>query len=173
MACWRPAAVPVRRRRRRDHQKSFPNIKLFAGPAAAQNPADGVIPYDLNSPLFSDYTVKHRFVKLPPGGSATYSEKDVFSFPVGTVIAKTFAYPIDARDPAKGERLLETRILRHEADGWVGLPYVWNQEQTEATLDVAGSTVDVAWIHTDGSERKNNYIIPMPTNAKVATSKGT
>ena len=58
------------------------------------------------------------------------------------MIAKTFAYPRDARDPSKGRRLIETRILKREPDGWVGLPYVWNAAQTEATLDVAGDTVE-------------------------------
>ena len=145
---------------------------LFAGNGATQEPADGVIPYDLNSPLFSDYTAKYRFVKLPPGTSAKYSADEAFDFPVGTVIAKTFAYPVDVRKPELGQRLLETRILRHEAEGWVGLPYVWNAEQTEATLDVAGSTIDVSWIHTDGSERKNNYIIPNANQCKGCHKQG-
>ena len=87
-----------------------------------------MIPYDLNSALFSDYAEKYRFVKLPPGTHATYSDDDAFEFPVGTVIAKTFAYPRDARDPSQGRRLIETRILKHEPDGWVGLPYIWNND---------------------------------------------
>ena len=134
-------------------------------------PAEGVIPYDLNSALFSDYAEKYRFVKLPAGTHATYRDVDAFEFPVGTVIAKTFAYPRDARDPSKGRRLIETRILKREPDGWVGLPYVWNEAQTEATLDVAGDTVDVSWIHTDGRARTNNYIIPNATSARGATSR--
>ena len=78
-------------------------------------PAEGVIPYDLNSALFSDYAEKFRFVKLPAGTHATYRDADAFEFPVGTVIAKTFAYPRDARDPSKGRRLIETRILEARA----------------------------------------------------------
>jgi uncharacterized repeat protein (TIGR03806 family) len=145
---------------------------LFVGNGATQEPVEGVIPYDINTPLFSDYAAKHRFIKLPPGTSAVYSEDDAFDFPVGTVIAKTFAYPVDARDESRGERLLETRILKREADGWVGRPYIWNKEQTDATLDVAGGTVDVAWIHTDGSERKNNYIIPNANQCKGCHKQG-
>jgi uncharacterized repeat protein (TIGR03806 family) len=68
--------------------------------------------------------------------------------------------PYDLADPAKGRRLLETRLLIHRPDGWIGLPYVWNDEQTEATLKVAGGTRDVSWHHTDGRLRTNNYIIP-------------
>ena len=131
-----------------------------------------MIPYDLNSALFSDYAEKFRFVKLPAGTQATYRDADAFEFPVGTVIAKTFAYPRDARDPSKGRRLIETRILEREPDGWVGLPYVWNAAQTEATLDVAGDTVDVSWIHTDGRARTNNYIIPNVNQCKGCHKSG-
>ncbi|HEY2841729.1 MAG TPA: hypothetical protein VGJ26_21390, partial [Pirellulales bacterium] len=139
---------------------------LFVGNGASQEPAAGVIPYDLNSALFSDYTNKYRFVKLPAGQSAKYSANEAFDFPVGTVISKTFAYPVDARDPGKGRRLLETRILRHETDGWIGYPYIWNDAQTDAVLDVAGGTVDVRWIQADGVERTNNYIIPNSNQCK-------
>ena len=33
-----------------------------------------VMPYDLNTPLFSDYAVKVRGAWLPPGTAATYSD---------------------------------------------------------------------------------------------------
>jgi uncharacterized repeat protein (TIGR03806 family) len=145
---------------------------LFAGDPAALRPAEGVIPYDLNSPLFSDYAEKYRFIKLPPGAHATYRASDVFEFPVDTVIAKTFVYPRDVRDPSKGRRLIETRILKHEPDGWVGLPYVWNGDQTEATLDVAGDTIDVSWIHNDGRPRSSNYIIPNVNQCKGCHKAG-
>jgi uncharacterized repeat protein (TIGR03806 family) len=139
---------------------------LFAADPAAQQPGPGVIAYDLNSALFSDYAEKYRFVKLPGGTHASYRETDAFEFPVGTVIAKTFAFPRDARDPSQGRRLIETRILKREPDGWVGLPYVWNAAQTDATLDVAGDTVDVSWVHIDGRSRTDNYIIPNANQCK-------
>jgi uncharacterized repeat protein (TIGR03806 family) len=145
---------------------------LFAGEPKAQQPAPGVIPYDLNSALFSDYADKYRFIKLPAGTRAAYREDDVFDFPVGTVIAKTFAFPRDARDSSQGRRLIETRILKHNEDGWVGLPYVWNDAQTEATLDVAGDTVDVSWIHTDGRRMTDNYIIPNSNQCKGCHTSG-
>ena len=134
------------------HFDRLSSYNLFRGDAAAQQPAVGVIPYDLNSALFSDYTSKYRFIKLPPGTQATYDGQDVFEFPVGTVIAKTFASPRDARDPAQGQRLIETRILKHEPEGWIGLPYIWNDDQTDAILEVAGGSVNVQWVHSDGQE---------------------
>ena len=104
--------------------------------------------------------------------SAAYKPDGVFDLPVGTLIAKTFAYPRDARDPSKGRRLIETRILKHEPDGWVGLPYMWNDAQSEATLDVAGDTVNVSWIHSDGEPRTNNYIIPNSNQCKGCHKAG-
>ena len=139
---------------------------IFAGDPREQRPAEGVIPYDLNTPLFSDYTAKFRFVKLPEGESATYPATEVFEMPVGTVIAKTFAMQAALRDAESPLRLLETRILIREAEGWVGLPYVWNDEQTEARLELAGRFVDVTWTHFDGEERTNSHIIPNANQCK-------
>ena len=68
------------------------------GDKLVHKPLEGVIPYEMNSPLFTDYTTKYRFVKLPPGTKAKYDPSDVFTFPVGTIIAKTFSYPHDLRD---------------------------------------------------------------------------
>ena len=78
------------------------------------------------------------------------------------------------KDASKGERLLETRIIEHKPSGWYGYSYVWNNEQTEATLGPGGTTVDVSWKHSDGSLRTNNYIVPHANQCKschVATEK--
>ena len=128
--------------------------------AATQQPADDVLPYDVNTPLFSDYSVKYRFVRLPAGTRARYHETDVFEFPVGTVVVKTFAFLHDLRDPAKGRQLIETRLLIRRPEGWIGLPYIWNEDATEATLETIGGTRDVRWIHSAGRPRSLNYIIP-------------
>jgi uncharacterized repeat protein (TIGR03806 family) len=134
--------------------------RLFHGDGSTQEPVAGVIPYDINTPLFSDYTAKYRFVRLPPLTSAQYHETDVFEFPVGTILVKTFAYLNELSDPSKGRQLIETRLLVHKPEGWVGLPYIWNDEQTEATLQIAGGTRDFSWRDSDGHIRTNNYIIP-------------
>lgn len=127
---------------------------------ARQEPAKGVLPYDVNTPLFSDYTIKFRFVKLPPGTRARYHETEAFDFPVGTILVKTFAMPRDLRDATKGRRLIETRLLIRKPEGWVGLPYIWNDDASEAKLEGIGGTRDVRWVHNDGRERSLNYIIP-------------
>ncbi len=133
---------------------------FFNGNLAAQQPATGVIPYALNTPLFSDYAEKLRFVKVPPGQSIPYNAEKVLDFPVGTVLIKTFYYPHDARNPDKGRRFLETRLLVHESSGWKALEYSWNEEQTEAFLEVAGDTKPVSWIDEKGEKQSVEYRIP-------------
>ncbi len=140
---------------------------FFTGNIASQTPAPGVMPYDLATPLFSDYAYKARFIKLPDGSQpAPFNDEDVFDFPVGTTIIKTFYYPHDMRDESKGRRLMETRLLVHEEKGWKALPYIWNDEQTDAILEVAGARKDVSWVHTDGSKRNLNYVIPNMNQCK-------
>jgi len=134
---------------------------------ARQVPNEGVLPYDLNTPLFSDYSTKHRFIYLPPGTSATYHEYDVFDFPIGTIIVKTFGFQHDMRDPEKGERIIETRLLIHKEEGWIGLPYIWDDEMRDARLAVAGGRTEVEWIHHDGAARSVNYLIPNMNQCKM------
>jgi uncharacterized repeat protein (TIGR03806 family) len=146
--------------------ETLSGYRLFAGDARLQRPAAGVIPYDINTPLFSDHAEKLRFVKLPRGASVPYQTEDVLDFPVGTVIAKTFAYPVDARNPGGPLRLVETRILERETGGWVGRPYVWNDEQTEARLEITGAAKRVSWIDAEGRTREHEYRVPNANQCK-------
>ena len=58
----------------------------FFNDKSAQVPAEGVIPYDLISTLFSDYSYKQRWVYVPKNKKAEYREDWVFDFPVGSVL---------------------------------------------------------------------------------------
>lgn len=142
----------------------------------------GVVPYDLATALFSDYAGKLRTIWLPAGTSATYDATQTFDFPVGTIISKTFYYPrvpgqpagAAAVRPALGAllqsgadgldlatiRLMETRLLVRRASGWVALPYVWNADQTEATLARVGARADLQLTRDDGRVTKFVYAVP-------------
>src|SRR5215468_7481858 len=74
------------------YPKKLSAWRLFTGKAADLQPNEGVVPYDLNTPLFSDYAAKYRFVWMPKGTSAVYDETGTFEFPVGAILSKTFAY---------------------------------------------------------------------------------
>lgn len=142
------------------------NFLLVEDGKLTTKPNVRVEPFDVITPLFSDYTEKYRYVWMPEGVSAAYHDRNVFGFPVGTVFIKTFSYLHDIRDPSLGERVLETRLLIHNSKGWKGWVYLWNEEQTEATLKIAGTTVDAEWIDANGKLMKNNYIIPNVNQCK-------
>lgn len=148
------------------YKEKLSQYGLFVGELHDQTPAGQVMFYELNAPLFSDYAYKLRFVRLPEGQHVEYNSDSVFQFPVGTVIAKTFFYYHDERDTAKGRKLLETRILLNEQGGWKSLPYIWNEEQTEAYLEVAGATALVNYLDKNGTRRSLEYLIPNMNQCK-------
>jgi uncharacterized repeat protein (TIGR03806 family) len=117
-----------------------------------------VLPYDLNTPLFSDYADKYRFIWMPLGTSAEYKEEVPFEFPVGTIFAKTFAFPADGH-PGE-ERLIETRLLVRTKSRWVPLPYIWNAGQTEATLQLVPNPVAIRY--TDAAGRAHDFTYQIP-----------
>lgn len=126
----------------------------------------GLTPYALNTPLFSDYAEKFRFLGLPPGSKAAYRVEGAFDFPVGAVLVKTFAYPADLRRPDEKVRSLETRLLIRRADGWAALAYVWNAEQTEAVLKRAGARIPVEVVDPQGRPRTIDYAVPNQNQCK-------
>ncbi len=65
----------------------------FFNDAVAQIPMENVLPYVLHSALFSDYADKHRFVYVPKGKKAKFIPNQVYDFPVGSALVKTFSYP--------------------------------------------------------------------------------
>jgi uncharacterized repeat protein (TIGR03806 family) len=125
----------------------------FFADAAAQRPAAGVTPYRLNTPLWSDGADKLRFLYLPPGAKATAQGEGLLALPVGAALIKTFKF---------GPRLIETRVLLHRAEGWVALPYKWNDAQTEARLVLAGARVPV----TTPAGEAISYAIPNKNQCK-------
>ena len=131
-----------------------------------QIPRDETIPYKIANPLFSDYSHKFRFVHMPLNTAAEYSYNNVFNFPVGTTIIKTFAYPIDERNLDKGFLLLETRLLIKNENGWIPLSYIWNNEQTNAFLKYTGHTFNVSWISSNGQEKYVRYRAPNVNQCK-------
>lgn len=134
----------------------------FFTDAAQQVPGARVIPYALATPLWSDGADKLRFIYLPEGTRLEADGEGLLKFPVGAAIIKTFAFGEGA------ERLLiETRVLLHRADGWVALPYRWNDAQTDATLALAGGRIDLV---TPAGEAIS-YAIPNKNQCKTCHSK--
>ncbi|QBQ48365.1 SO2930 family diheme c-type cytochrome [Brevundimonas naejangsanensis] len=143
-----------------------------------------VTPYDLTTPLFTDYAQKLRTIWMPPGVSADYTPDDALSFPVGTVITKTFFYPTGAKgrvlrqgDPRqfhdgdglklKQVRMIETRLLIRRPEGWTALTYLWNEAQTDAVLHRVGAAVPLTMTGSGGKDETFSYIVPNATQCSA------
>jgi uncharacterized repeat protein (TIGR03806 family) len=111
---------------------------FFREPLANLVPTDSIIPYALNSSLFTDYARKKRFIYVPTGRKIIKNDREALEFPVGTVLIKNFYYEDNQLAEGSG-RIIETRLLIHETNGWKALPYVWNKEQTDAFLEITGA----------------------------------
>ena len=111
----------------------------------------GVIGFAPAYPLWSDGSGKLRYVRVPLGQSIQY-HKDTkeFTIPPNTRFYKTFMKQvIDRGSQAPRYRKIETRLIVSRPDNALGDPgalfgtYVWNEDETEATLlGVDGKTGD-------------------------------
>jgi uncharacterized repeat protein (TIGR03806 family) len=144
-------------------QVPYPKLsdyKFFAGEMKNQVPSLNVLPYAPASTLFTDYAHKKRFVWMPNGTKATYVADDkVLELPIGAALIKSFYY--DNVQPDNTTKIIETRIMIRKSTGWIFADYVWNAEQTEAFLDLAGSNVSVTWKDENNNIKTvSSYRIP-------------
>jgi uncharacterized repeat protein (TIGR03806 family) len=149
---------------------------LFAWDAAGADvtwnaTGDRMVPYDLNSALFSDYALKTRAVYVPPGASATYDPELAFELPVGSVIVKNFAFPADLRAPDTDVTLIETRLLVRRADGWQPYPYVWDEAQGDAVFTPAGKVSMISFVDAEGAARTANYLVPQRNQCETCHAR--
>lgn len=145
---------------------------LFSDIAAA-TPASGVMPYALATPLFSDHAEKHRLVFVPGGASAGFRKDDVFAFPVGSVLVKTFAFAPDMRAPQTGAYRVETRLLIHKEKGWAAYPYLWNEAGTEAVYSPVGGRRTIETISPSGDPLTIKYSVPNQNQCKTCHQAGS
>ncbi|WP_245646690.1 SO2930 family diheme c-type cytochrome [Sphingomonas soli] len=133
----------------------------FFADLAKRTPNARVTGYDLETPLFSDYAGKERYLYLPAGAKAGYQSDAPLDLPVGAALIKTFGYQQDG-----AFKPLETRLLLHRASGWVAIPYVWNADGTDADLKRAGTRIPVTFTDPSGERRSISYAVPNQNQCK-------
>ena len=147
------------------HEK-LSDYNFFVGNINQLIPGERVLPYDLITPLFSDYALKPRFLYMPKGKAAVYEENGTFKFPTGAVLIKNFLYLDDFRDANSKKRILETRLMIKRETDWETATYIWSDNQAEAQLSVVGKIVPVSWTDESGTNRSTQYIIPNKNDCK-------
>jgi uncharacterized repeat protein (TIGR03806 family) len=153
-----------------------------------QNPramAAKTIPYQVNSPLWSDGALKTRAMLIPAGAKIHVkdcarnvaeccvpnpdnkaqclppADDGKWVLPVGTIMLKTFLFP-DQRAGPGGLRFVETRLFaRLDEQTWAGYGYQWNEAQTDATLvDEFGVEAAVTVTGADGAPQTISWLFP-------------
>jgi uncharacterized repeat protein (TIGR03806 family) len=126
---------------------------------ARLTPASGLIPYNVNTPLWSDGAVKTRWMALPNRTTIHFAPDGEWTFPAGTVFVKNFALPVDDTNP-KILRRLETRLLVRDTNGTVyGASYKWRADLSEADLVTAGIAEDIP-VKTATGTRTQRWFYP-------------
>ncbi|PWK20433.1 putative repeat protein (TIGR03806 family) [Xanthomarina spongicola] len=149
--------------------QTLSEYNFFDGILKELNPVYGVVPYELSSPLFSDYAHKKRFIWMPDNVSANYiSDGDILDFPIGTVLIKNFYY--ENVLPDNYTKIIETRLMIKKAEGWVFAEYIWNEEQTEADFDLNGRDVYIQW---NENSITNSVNFRVPSGAECHTCHKT
>lgn len=125
------------------------------------------LPYNINSPLWSDGATKARYILLPDGETMTYEETSAWGMPVGTVIIKEFLFEKETGNP---ETLfpVETRFLVKRCEEekcvepWQGYSYRWNTDATDGELLTNTNTSEeVEWsVTTEGQAARRTHIYP-------------
>jgi uncharacterized repeat protein (TIGR03806 family) len=143
-------------------KKTLPKLLSQTGAfadVANLQPADFLIPYGVNSPLWSDGAVKQRWMALPENSKINFSENGEWKFPDGTVFVKNFSLPVDDTDPKILHRL-ETRLLIRDTSGAVyGASYKWRADNSDADLVTAG-TNEIITIKTATGTRTQKWFFP-------------
>lgn len=146
---------------------------------ATLSPRSGLIPYTVNSPLWTDNAAKQRWLAIPNDGLAdTAAEKINFAptgawqFPKGAVFVKQFDLPVDDRNPAVRRRM-ETRFLVHGDDGvYYGVTYRWRADGSDADLLPDGDSATVSIITSSGGTRSQTWSFPSRADCRTCHNAG-
>jgi hypothetical protein len=147
------------------------DANAFSDPKIPIKMASVVVPYEVNSPLWSDGALKTRGMRLPTGGKihvkdctknptecqvldpntlkccAPTADDGKWVFPVGTVMVKNFMFPDTSRP--SGYKLVETRLfirLDHVVQiagvNTEWVGYGYQWDDTQTDATIVGTLVD-------------------------------
>ncbi len=123
----------------------------FAIAGGVATPHAGLVPYDLQSELWSDGALKRRWLGVP-SGSLTALANGSFDAPVGSFVVKEFA--ID--DPG-ARTIVETRFLARTVAGWQGFSYRWRANGSDADLLPGNASTTTTWPLSGGGTHVQIY----------------
>ncbi|MDB5047127.1 MAG: glucose sorbosone dehydrogenase [Fibrobacteres bacterium] len=138
---------------------------LYSTTGPARILGDGIVPFQVNSPLWSDGAAKERFISLPAGAKVIPTDTDSYAFPEKTVFIKNFRIDTVYGD-SSSRILVETRFLVRRSgepgdNPWHGISYKWARDQSDADLVSQASGENVILnVRMGGTVRGKRYTYP-------------
>lgn len=154
---FQPEAVPY---------ETLSDYAFFVDNQSDLQPNERVLPYELITPLFSDYAHKARFVWMPDSVQATVNATGAVEFPDNAVLIKNFYYPADFQNPEHNRDIVETRLLMKVSGEWQAYTYVWDENQRDAKLNLVGDFRPVTWKDETGQRHEIEYVVPNKNQCK-------
>ncbi len=114
----------------------------------------GLIPFTVNSPLWSDNAQKLRWMALPGDTTIGYAATGEWTWPSGSVFVKHFEIDLDDGLGVQMRRL-ETRVMVVDGDGSYGLTYRWRGDGSDADLVSEAGQDEVLAIAVPGGGVRN------------------
>lgn len=148
----------------------FPELLSETGAFTSLNPLTGstsLIPYTVNTPLWSDRADKQRWIVLPNNGVFNTSKEQItfksdapWEFPAGTVFIKHFALALNEQNPDV-LKPLETRfMIVGENGGTYGVTYKWLEDGSDALLTIEGAIEDFTIMGSNGANYTQTWEYP-------------
>lgn len=126
----------------------------------SREPHEGLTPYDVTVPFWSDGADKQRWISTPPPKLVRLGQNATLKFPAGTVFVKHFDLATDKRQPDQ-RRPLETRVLVcDDRQGSYGVTYRWSEDGQEAYAVEQSETLEITITEEDGSRHEQTWFYP-------------
>jgi len=139
---------------------------FFKGANDFTKPNPGVMRYRYVNTMFNDFSQREDFIYVPPGKCFDFDSMNILNLPVGSCLINIVYYQKDERATAIQKQFIESQLLVRNATGWEARDYIWNEEQTDAELNIAGDIEPVRWIAKNGQERQVDFVIPSKNECK-------
>jgi hypothetical protein len=113
-----------------------------------------VVPFEVNTPLWTDGAFKQRYIALPAGTSVLYNDTaDTYAYPDRAMVIKNFSVDTIPGNPAS-RILFETRFSGVRIVGgrerWYLWTYHWRLDQTDADLVLDDGENATVRVYRDG-----------------------
>jgi hypothetical protein len=127
----------------------------------------GLVPFDVNVPLWSDYAIKSRWFAIKNlTDTVGFNANGAWTFPTGMVWVKHFDIETTRGNPAT-KRKLETRFLVKTANDIYGVTYRWRPDQTEADLVAEEGMSEALSLTVNGAPYSQTWRYPSRAECRI------